>query len=295
MKPTYGRVSRYGLVAFASSLDQIGPMSKDVRDCALLLNVIAGCDPLDSTSSPHPGEDFTRLLGEGIEGIRLGMPKEFFVEGMDEEVAQKVWEAAKLLEGKGGIIKEISLPHTEFAVATYYVICTAEASSNLARYDGVKYGLREGKGGDLLEMYSDTRSQGFGAEVKRRIMLGTYALSSGYYEAYYRKASQVRTLIKEDFEKAFEECDLILTPTSPTVAFRLGEKLHDPLQMYLSDIFTISTNLAGLPALSIPCGFKDHLPIGLQIIGRPFAEAQILQVAYAYQQETDHHLIRPSL
>ena len=293
LKPTYGRVSRYGLVAFASSLDQIGPMTKSVRDSALLLGAIAGHDPHDSTSSPLPDEDFTRLLGEEIRGMRLGMPKEFFIEGMDPEVEERVKEAIRVLEGLGAEAFEISLPHTPYAVATYYIICTAEASSNLARYDGVKYGLRK-EGEDLIEMYRETRSDGFGPEVKRRIMLGTYALSAGYYDAYYKKASQVRTLIKEDFEKAFERCDLIVTPTSPTAAFAIGEKIDDPLQMYLSDIFTISVNLAGLPALSLPCGFTQRgLPVGLQIIGKPFSEATLLQAAYAYEESADFRSRRP--
>ncbi len=293
MKPTYGRVSRYGLVAFASSLDQIGPITRDVEDCALLLEAISGHDPCDSTSAPMPKEDFRACLGEGIEGLRLGVPQEFFIEGMDPEVEASIWEAIRVLEGLGARVEEISLPHTDYAVATYYIICTAEASSNLARYDGVKYGLREGEG-DLREMYLETRSRGFGPEVKRRIMLGTYVLSAGYYDAYYRKASQVRTLIREDFDGAFDRCEVIVTPTSPTPAFGLGEKVHDPLQMYLSDIFTISVNLAGVPALSIPCGFSgDGLPIGLQLIGKPFDEATLLRVAHAFQQETDYHLRSP--
>ncbi|RLA80102.1 MAG: Asp-tRNA(Asn)/Glu-tRNA(Gln) amidotransferase GatCAB subunit A [Deltaproteobacteria bacterium] len=295
LKPTYGRVSRYGLVAFASSLDQIGPLSRTVRDCALLLEAIAGHDPRDSTSVPLPQEGFVDRLEEGVEGLRLGVPKEYFVEGMDPEVEGRVWEAIKVLQGLGVEVEEVSLPHTEYAIATYYIICTAEASSNLARYDGVKYGLREGED-DLMEMYLETRSKGFGPEVKRRIMLGTYVLSAGYYDAYYRKASQVRTLIKEDFERVLERCDLIVTPTSPTPAFGLGEKVDDPLQMYLSDIFTISANLAGLPALSVPCGFNEEgLPIGLQLIGKPFDEATLLRVAYAFEGETRYHLQAPEL
>ncbi len=296
MKPTYGRISRYGLVAFASSLDQIGPITKDVEDCAILLNVIAGHDPLDSTSANLPTPDYRKALVKDVRGWVLGIPKEFFVEGMDPEVEERVWEGIRVLEDLGAVVKEISLPHTGYAVATYYIICPAEASSNLARYDGVKYGFRAAKSKDLMEMYLETRFEGFGAEVKRRIMLGTYVLSSGYYDAYYRKASQVRTLIKGDFEEALQGCDVIITPTSPTPAFHLGEKVQDPLQMYLSDIFTISMNLAGVPAISIPCGFSSGgLPIGLQIIGRPFEEERIIQVAYTFEQNTDHHTKRPQL
>ncbi len=295
LKPTYGRVSRYGLVAFASSLDQIGPITKDVRDSAILMNAISGHDPLDSTAAPVHLPDFTAVLGKDIKGMRLGIPNEYFIEGMDEEVELSVKEAIKKLESLGAIPVEVSLPHTGFAVATYYVLATSEASSNLARYDGVKYGFRaEGK--DLMDMYMNTRAQGFGAEVKRRIMLGTYALSSGYYEAYYKKAQQVRTLIKRDFEEAFRKADVIVTPTSPTSAFKIDEKTADPLQMYLSDIFTISVNLAGVPGISVPCGFtSDNLPIGLQLIGRHFDEESILKVAYAYEQSSGWHRRRPDL
>jgi aspartyl-tRNA(Asn)/glutamyl-tRNA(Gln) amidotransferase subunit A len=296
MKPTYGRISRYGLVAFGSSLDQIGPITKDVEDCAILLNAIAGHDPLDSTSIDLPIPDYRKALVKDVKGWTLGVPQEFFVEGMDPEVEEQVGGAIRFLEELGTTVKEISLPHTGYAVATYYIICTAEASSNLARYDGVKYGFRAPGSKELMEMYQETRSEGFGSEVKRRIMLGTYVLSSGYYDAYYRKASQVRTLIKEDFEKAFDQCDVIITPTAPTPAFRLGEKMEDPLQMYLSDIFTISVNLAGVPAISIPCGFsKEGLPIGLQIIGRHCEEERIIQAAYTFEQNTDHHTKRPEL
>ena len=295
MKPTYGRVSRYGLVAYASSLDQIGPITKNVRDSALLLNVIAGHDPRDSTSAPVAVPDFTTVLGRDIKGLKIGIPKEYFIEGIDPEVSGAVREAIRTLESLGAIPVEVSLPHTGYAVATYYVLATSEASSNLARYDGVKYGFRaEGK--DLMDMYMKTRAQGFGAEVKRRIMLGTYALSSGYYEAYYKKAQQVRTLIKKDFEDAFENVDVIVTPTCPTAAFRIGEKTADPLQMYLSDIFTISVNLAGVPAISVPCGFTSgNLPVGLQFIGRHFDEESILKIAYAYEQATDWHTRRPAV
>ncbi len=295
LKPTYGRVSRYGLVAFASSLDQIGPLTKDVRDAAILLNIISGHDPLDSTSAPLSVPDFTAVLGQDIKGIKLGVPKEYFIKGMENEVEVLVKEAIKKLESLGAIPVEVTLPHTDYAIATYYILATSEASSNLARYDGVKYGFRaEGK--DLMDMYTNTRAQGFGAEVKRRIMLGTYALSSGYYEAYYKKAQQVRTLIKQDFEKAFKVVDAIVTPTSPTAAFKLGEKIADPLQMYLSDIFTISVNLAGVPGISVPCGFtSNNLPVGLQLIGRHFDEESILKLAYAYEQATEWHKKRPNL
>jgi aspartyl-tRNA(Asn)/glutamyl-tRNA(Gln) amidotransferase subunit A len=295
LKPTYGRVSRFGLVAFASSLDQIGPITKNVRDSAILMNIISGKDPLDSTSAPVQAPDFTASLGKDIKGIKIGIPKEYFIEGMDKEVEAAVRDAIRQMESLGAVPIEVSLPHTEYAVAAYYVLATSEASSNLARYDGVKYGMRaEGK--DLTEMYMNTRARGFGAEVKRRIMLGTYALSSGYYEAYYKKAQQVRTLIKRDFDDAFKKVDVIATPTSPTAAFRLGEKTEDPLQMYLSDIFTISVNLAGLPGISVPCGFTSgNLPIGLQLIGRHFEEDTILRAAYAYEQSTGWHRRRPIL
>ncbi len=294
LKPTYGRVSRYGLVAFASSLDQIGPLTKDVSDAAVLLQAIAGHDPLDSTSAPVDVPNYLNALGKDIKGIKVGIPKEYFIDGMDRAVEKSVREAIAIIDSLGAETIEITLPHTDYAVATYYIIATSEASSNLARYDGVKYGYRR-EGKDLFDMYVKTRSEGFGQEVKRRIMLGTYALSSGYYDAYYKKAQQVRTLIKNDFDRAFEKVDVILTPTSPTTAFKIGEKVSDPLQMYLSDIFTISVNLAGVPAISVPCGFVDGLPVGLQIIGRPFDEVCILQVAYAYEQATDWHIKRPAI
>ena len=285
LKPTYGRVSRYGLVAFASSLDQIGPIAKNVADCAVVLKAIAGHDPMDSTSIPQPVPDYAGALGKEIRDLRIGMPKEYFIEGMEQEVKTAVEGSIKTFEGLGAAIVPISLPHTEFAVAAYYIICTAEASSNLARYDGVKYGMRvDGK--DIIDMYKQTRSRGFGKEVKRRIILGTYVLSSGYYDAYYRKAGQVRTLIRRDFDKAFEQCDVIVTPVSPTTAFKIGEKTEDPLTMYLSDIFTIPVNLAGLPAISLPCGFDDKgLPIGLQIIGKPLDEMLLLQTAFLLETE----------
>jgi aspartyl-tRNA(Asn)/glutamyl-tRNA(Gln) amidotransferase subunit A len=293
LKPTYGRVSRYGLVAFASSLDQIGPITKDVTDSALMMNVIAGHDPNDSTSANIHTPDFTKALKKDAKGLKVGMPKEYFIEGVDPEVDRAVKEAVKTLERLGAKIVEISLPHTDYAIATYYILATSEASSNLARYDGVKYGFRTGSPKDLLEMYMHTRDQGFGAEVKRRIMLGTYALSAGYYEAYYKKGQQVRTLIKRDFDEAFKLVDVIATPTAPTAAFKIGEKTTDPLQMYLSDIFTISVNLAGIPGISIPCGFtKNNLPIGLQLLGRHFDEEVILHASFAYEQATEWHTKR---
>ena len=293
LKPTYGRVSRYGLVAYASSLDQIGPLTKEVRDAALLLQAIAGHDPKDSTSVPQAVPDYAAVLGREVRGLKIGVPREYFGQGLDPEVEAAIRAALKTLEGLGAELLEVSLPHTEYAVATYYVVAVAEASSNLARYDGVKYGFRaEGK--NLMETYLNTRSQGFGAEVRRRIMLGTYTLSAGYYDAYYKKGSQVRALIRGDFEAAFKDCALIACPVSPTPAFRLGEKLADPLTMYLSDIFTISANLAGIPGISVPCGFSSGgLPIGLQLLGPPFGEAEILQTAYAFEQATDFHLRKP--
>jgi aspartyl-tRNA(Asn)/glutamyl-tRNA(Gln) amidotransferase subunit A len=295
LKPTYGRVSRYGLVAFASSLDQIGPITKGVADAALLLNVLAGRDPKDSTSAPVEVPDFTSAIGKDIKGMKVGVPKEYFIEGMDPEVERSVKEAVKHFESLGAVPVEVTLPHTGYAVATYYILATSEASSNLARYDGIKYGFRAG-GGDLMDTYMETRAKGFGAEVKRRILLGTYALSSGYYDAYYKKAQQVRTLIKNDFENAFRDVDLIVTPTSPTAAFKVGEKTDDPLQMYLADIFTISVNLAGVPGISIPCGFtSDGLPIGLQLIGRHFDEETLLRASYAYEQSTEWHKRKPAL
>ena len=296
MKPTYGRVSRYGLVAFASSLDQIGPFSRDVRDTALVLNVIAGHEPRDSTSVDLPVPDYTHALVDDVRGMVLGVPRETSAEGIDPQVAQSVEEAIAVLKKMGARIVEVSLPHSSYALAVYYIIAPCEASSNLARYDGVKYGFRAGGTQDLLDMYQETRWQGFGAEVKRRIMLGTYALSAGYYDAYYLKASRVRTLIRRDFEAAFEKCEAILLPTAPTPAFKIGEKVDDPLQMYLSDILTIPCNLAGLPGLSLPCGFsQEGLPIGLQILGNLFQEEKILRVAYAFEKNTEHHRRKPGL
>jgi aspartyl-tRNA(Asn)/glutamyl-tRNA(Gln) amidotransferase subunit A len=296
LKPTYGRVSRYGLVAFASSLDQIGPMTKDVRDAAILLGVMAGHDPLDSTSAEVPVPDYEAALTGDIRGLRIGIPAEYFIEGMAPEVEAAVRGAIATLEGLGAMSVPVTLPHTAYAVATYYLVATAEASSNLGRYDGVKYGYRTPTSAHLIEMYLKTRREGFGSEVKRRIMLGTYALSAGYYDAYYLKALKVRTLIRRDFTQAFERCDLIVTPTSPTAAFRLGEKADDPLQMYLADVFTISANLAGVPGMSVNCGFTGAgLPIGLQFLGKPFDEGTILRAAHAYEQATPWRERRPDL
>jgi aspartyl-tRNA(Asn)/glutamyl-tRNA(Gln) amidotransferase subunit A len=296
LKPTYGRISRYGLTAFASSLDQIGPLTKDVRDAATLLGVMSGMDPRDSTSVSQPVPDYVAALDGNIQGLRLGLPKEYLVGGLDAEVKAAVDAAVRQCEKLGAEIVEISLPHTDYAVATYYIVATAEASANLARFDGIRYGLRV-EAGDPTELYRQTRGAGFGAEVKRRIMLGTYVLSSGYYDAYYLRAQKVRTLIRNDFLKAFEKVDAIVTPTTPTAAFKIGEKSDDPLQMYLSDIFTISCNLAGICGVSLPCGFtkSPRLPIGLQLLGKPFGEATMLKLAHAYEQSTAWHRERRPL
>jgi len=295
LKPTYGRVSRYGLVAFASSLDQIGALTKDVRDSATMLQVISGVDTRDSTSVPEAIPDYSSSLTGDVKGLRIGLPKEYQTDGLDPEVKKAVDSAVDNLAGQGAEIKEISLPHTEYAIATYYIIATAEASANLARFEGVRYGVRV-NGSDPQEMNSKTRGAGFGEEVKRRVILGTYVLSSGYYDAYYLRAQKVRTLIQRDYLKAFEEVDLIASPTTPTPAFKVGEKVGDPLQMYLSDIYTISCNLAGLCGISIPCGFsRCGLPIGLQLQGRPFGESDVLRAAHAYEQSTEWHIKRPNL
>ena len=285
LMPTYGRVSRYGLIAFASSLDHIGPITKTVKDAALLLRAIAGRDPMDSTSADVPVPDYAPEIGKPVKGLRLGVPKEYFGEGLDGGVRAAVEAAIQTLAQKCGCeVVPVSLPHTEYAIPTYYLIATAEASSNLARYDGVRYGFRAAGAGTLSEMYRRTRDQGFGAEVKRRILLGTYALSAGYYDAYYLKAQKVRTLLARDFEQAFEKVDAIVTPTSPTAAFKLGEKVDDPLSMYLADIFTVVADLVGIPGISVPCGqTRDGLPIGLQILGKHFDEAAILRIAHAYE------------
>ncbi|MCS7282573.1 MAG: Asp-tRNA(Asn)/Glu-tRNA(Gln) amidotransferase subunit GatA [Anaerolineae bacterium] len=295
LKPTYGRVSRYGLVAFASSLDQIGVMTKDVTDAAIMLGVIAGHDPLDSTSLDVPVPDYTAALTGDIRGMRVGVPKEYFIPGMQPEVEDAVRTALEVLADLGAEILEISLPHTDYALPVYYLIAPAEASANLARYDGVRYGLRV-VGDSLEDTYKQTRGHGFGPEVKRRIMLGTYALSAGYYDAYYLKAQKVRTLIKGDFDRAFEQVDVIVAPTTPTTAFRIGEKVDDPIQMYLSDVFTLSMNLAGICGLSLPCGFDSQgLPIGMQVMGPALGEMAVLRVAYAYEQATDWHTRRPPI
>jgi aspartyl-tRNA(Asn)/glutamyl-tRNA(Gln) amidotransferase subunit A len=296
LKPTYGRVSRYGLVAFASSLDQIGPLTQDVADCALVMNAIAGYDSRDSTSVPQPVPDYTQCLTTDLKGLRLGVPKEYFVEGMQAEVASAIRAAISKLEELGARGEwEVSLPHTRHALAVYYIIAPSEASANLARYDGVKYGFAYRKGEDMWDDMEKTRQYGFGPEVKRRIMLGTYALSAGYYDAYYLKAQKVRTIIRREFDQAFEKFDALITPTSPTVPFKIGEKVDNPVQMYLSDVCTLPINIAGLPAISIPAGFADGLPIGMQIIGPPFSEETLLRIAYAYEQATEWHKRRPKI
>jgi aspartyl-tRNA(Asn)/glutamyl-tRNA(Gln) amidotransferase subunit A len=297
VKASYGRISRYGLVAFASSLDQIGPLGKDVHDCAILLQAIAGYDEHEATSMPLEVPDYAAALegAEGLSGVRIGVPQEYFIEGMQSQVEEAVREAIEVLAQLGAEVVEISLPHTEYALPVYYLIAPAEASANLARYDGVRYGFRHPDAKDLWDAYRQSRQRGLGAEVKRRIMLGTYALSAGYYDAYYLKAQQVRTLIKQDFDRGFEKVDAIAAPVSPTVAFRIGEKVDDPLQMYLSDVFTLSVNLAGICGASVPCGFADGLPVGLHLMGAAFQEATVLRVAYAYEQATAWHRRRPVL
>ena len=296
LKPTYGRVSRYGLVAFASSLDQIGPLTQDVTDCALVLNAIAGYDTRDSTSVPYPTPDFTQCLTTDLNGVNIGIPREYFVKGMQAEVEIAIRAAINKLKELGARVEwEVSLAHTPYALAAYYIIAPSEASANLARYDGVKYGFSYLDADSMWEAMEKTRQYGFGAEVKRRIMLGTYALSAGYYDAWYLKAQKVRTLIRQEFDQAFEKFDALVTPTSPTVPFKIGEKVDDPLQMYLSDVCTLPINIAGVPAISIPAGFADGLPIGMQIIGKPFSEETLLKIAYAYQQATDWHKRKPEI
>jgi aspartyl-tRNA(Asn)/glutamyl-tRNA(Gln) amidotransferase subunit A len=296
LKPTYGRVSRFGLVAFASSLDQIGPLTKTVEDTALMMNVIGGKDPMDTTSVTAPLPDFTKALGRGVKGMKIGIPREYFTSGIDPDVERTIQSAIQTLEKLGMEKVEVSLPHTQYAIATYYILACAEASTNLSRYDGVKYGYRTKEAKNLLDMYKNTREEGFGEEVKRRIILGTFVLSSGYYDAYYLKGQKVRTLIKQDFENALKQCDVIVAPVSPIPPFVLNEKTGDPLQMYLSDIYTISINLAGIPAMSIPCGFSGSgLPVGLQLIGRHFDEETLLNVGHQFQLNTDHHKKQPPL
>jgi aspartyl-tRNA(Asn)/glutamyl-tRNA(Gln) amidotransferase subunit A len=297
MKPTYGRVSRYGLVAFASSLDQIGPITKDVTDCALLMNVISGYDPSDSTSVPKDVPDFSQFLQKDLKGLKIGLPKEYHTtDGLDPDVSAAIDNAITVMKDLGAEFIEISLPHTKYAVAVYYVIAPCEASSNLARYDGVRYGFRDKDPSDLIQMYRNTKSKGFGEEVQRRVIIGTYALSAGYYDAYYGKASQVRTLMIEDFKNAFQKCDVLLSPVTPSPAFKIGENTDDPLKMYLSDIFTLSANLTGVPGISIPCGFsKGKLPIGLQLMGKHFNEEMLIKVAYNFEQATTFHKEKPVL
>jgi len=295
LKPTYGLVSRFGLVAFASSLDQIGPITKNVEDSAYVLQAIAGYDEMDSTSAKVEIPDYTSALTGDVKGLRIGVPKEYLGEGIDPQVKEAVLSALKVYESLGATWEEISLPHTEYAIATYYLLASSEASSNLARFDGVRYGVRADNPDNLLDLYRKSRSQGFGPEVKRRIMLGTYALSSGYYDAYYLKAQKVRTLIKQDFDEAFQSYDVIIGPTAPTPAFKLGAQVNDPLTMYLNDICTIPVSLAGVPAISVPCGLADGLPVGLQIIGKAFDETTVLRAAHAYEQNTEHHTLRPQL
>ncbi|MBT6176500.1 MAG: Asp-tRNA(Asn)/Glu-tRNA(Gln) amidotransferase subunit GatA [Deltaproteobacteria bacterium] len=293
LKPTYGRVSRYGVIAFASSLDQVGPMTRTVTDSALLLGNIAGYDPRDATSKNKEVPDYSATLDDGVKGLKIGVPKEYFIDGIDPEIRQSVDAALSYYESQGAELVEVSLPHTSHGIATYYLIATAEASSNLARYDGVRYGLRKDPGGGLLDMYKATRAAGFGHEVKRRIMLGTYSLSAGYYDAYYLKAQKVRTLLRQDFEKAFEKVDVIITPTTPQTAFTMGENMDDPVSMYLADVFTVSANLAGLPGLSLPCGFsKAGMPMGMQVLGRPWEEGTVLKVGRAYEKGHDWHTRR---
>ena len=296
LKPTYGRVSRFGLVAFASSLDQIGPITKDATDCALVMNVIAGYDSRDSTAVPRPVPDYTQQLIPDIKGLRIGIPVEYLLEDMQSEVRTGLETAIDKLRELGAEIDwEVSLPHTKYALAAYYILAPSEASANLARYDGVKYGFSEREASNVIETTEKTRQFGFGPEVKRRIMLGTYALSAGYYDAYYLKAQKVRTLIKQEFDRAFEKYDALVTPTSPIVPFKLGEKLEDPMQMYLSDVCTLPVNIAGIPAISIPAGFADNLPIGMQIMGKPFSEEILLRIAFTYEQAIDWHKRKPPL
>ncbi len=293
LKPTYGRVSRWGVVAFASSLDQVGTFTRDVEDCAMVMNIIAGYDKLDSTSVKVDRPDYTSFLQNRIEGMKIAYPREYFQRGVEEKVQEQVRTALKKFEELGAVVEEVSLPHSEYALSAYYLIAPAEASANLARFDGVRYGIRDFEAENIIDMFSSTWAMGFGDEVKRRIMLGTYALSSGYYDAYYLKALKVRRLIKEDFDRVFQDFDMIVSPTTPTTAFRLGEQSGDPLTLYMNDILTVPINMAGLPGMSIPCGFADGLPVGMQLIGKPFEEGTLIQAAYAFEQNTDYHLAKP--
>lgn len=295
LKPTYGRVSRWGVMAYASSFDQVGVVSRDVRDCALVLNIIAGPDPRDSTSVNQPVPDYTSFLTADIKGLKIAYPREYFQQGVDNEIREQIKKALKHFEGLGAVVEEVSLPHSEYALPAYYLIAPAEASANLARFDGVRYGLRDEMAENVVDMFSLSRAAGFGAEVKRRIMLGTYALSSGYYDAYYLKALKVRRLIAEDFNQVFADYDLIISPTTPTVAFPIGEQTDDLLTLYMNDILTVPINMAGLPGMSIPCGFIDGMPVGMQIVGKPFDEGTIFKAAYAFEQTTDYHTARPTL
>lgn len=295
LKPTYGRVSRWGVIAYASSLDQVGVFSRDVTDCALVMNILAGRDPLDATSVDIPVPDYTSFLSSDIKGLKIAYPREYFQQGVDEEVRNQVMKALHHYESLGAIIEEVSLPHSEYALPAYYMVAPAEASANLARFDGVRFGLRDHEAQNVVDMYSMSRAAGFGDEVKRRIMLGTYALSSGYYDAYYLKALKVRRLIAEDFNRVFENYDIIAAPTTPTVAFRLGEQTGDPLTLYMNDILTVPINMAGLPGMSIPCGYTDGMPVGLQLVGKPFDEGSLFKAAYAFEITTDYHTDRPTL
>jgi len=295
LKPTYGRVSRWGVVAFASSLDQVGVFSKDVADCALVMNIICGYDPLDSTSVNIKVPDYTSFLSTNIKGMKIAYPREYFQQGVDKKTRDLVMEALKKYGELGAIVEEVSLPHSEYALPAYYIIAPAEASANLARFDGVRYGLRDFEADNVTDMFSHSRAAGFGAEVKRRIMLGTYALSSGYYDAYYLKALKIRRLINNDFEKVFKDFDIIVSPTTPTTAFKIGEQSSEPLTLYMNDILTVPVNLAGLPGISVPCGFSDGLPVGMQIVGKPFDEGSLIKAAYAFEQNTAYHAVKPSL
>jgi aspartyl-tRNA(Asn)/glutamyl-tRNA(Gln) amidotransferase subunit A len=295
LKPTYGRVSRWGVIAYASSLDQVGAFAKDVQDCALVMNIISGKDPLDSTSVDIPVPEYSACLDGNIKGMKIAYPREYFQPGIDSNIQETIKKALLKYEEMGAIVEEVSLPHSEYALPAYYLVATAEASANLARYDGVRYGLRDIEAENVIDMFSRSRAEGFGEEVKRRIMLGSYALSSGYYDAYYLKALKVRRLIADDFSKVFTNFDLIVSPTAPTVAFKIGEQIGDPLTLYMNDILTVPINMAGLPAMSIPCGFHDGMPVGMQLIGPAFDESTIFKAAFAFEQNTDFHTFRPAL